>query len=119
MPDFTYDGKAYYNPVEFVMDRVGGLWKMAILWRLRNESRRYSELKRSIEHISDKVLSSQLRELEKDGFIVREVFAEVPVRTEYSLSERGTKVLPLVEQIRNYGIELMKDFDIDAKFYTG
>ena len=79
MPDFTYRGKTFYNPVEFAMSHIGGLWKMPILWRVRKQPRRYSEIKRSIRHISDKVLSSQLRELERDGFLERQVFAEVSV----------------------------------------
>lgn len=46
MPDFIYNNKLYYNPVEFVMDRIGGTWKMPILWRLRNQTLRYSEIKK-------------------------------------------------------------------------
>ena len=114
MPDFVYDGKTYYNPVEFAMDRVGGLWKMPILWRLREESRRYSELKRSIRHISDKVLSSQLKELERDGFIAKKIFAEVPPRTEYSLTRRGVDTVPLIEVFRAYGLRLMGECGIDT-----
>jgi DNA-binding HxlR family transcriptional regulator len=117
MPDFVYDGKTYYNPVEFALGRLGGLWKMPILWRLRGEPRRYSELKRSIKHISDKVLSAQLKELESDGFINREVFAEVPVRTEYSMTERGRRAVPLIEQVRDYGIGLMAEHGIDTAAY--
>ncbi len=117
MPDFNYDGKTYYNPVEFVMSRLGGLWKMPILWRLRNQPRRYSQIKKSIEHISDKVLSSQLKELERDGFIVREVFAEVPPRTEYTMTDRGRRSMPLIEYVRNYGIDLMDELGVDVSFY--
>ena len=71
MPDFMYDGKVYYNPVEFAMDRIGGTWKIPILWRVKDQVYRYSELKRAIPHISDKMLTSQLRELQNDGFIIR------------------------------------------------
>lgn len=118
MPDFVHDGRTYYNPVEFAMRRIGGLWKMPILWRLRDRPRRYSEIKKSLAHISDKVLSSQLKELERDGFIEREVFAEVPARTEYSMTERGRRTLPLIENVRRYGIELMTEHGIDVSLYA-
>jgi DNA-binding HxlR family transcriptional regulator len=106
MPDFIYNGKVYYNPVQLVMEQIGGVWKMPILWRLKDQTMRYSEL-RKIPHISDKMLTSQLRELEADGYVHREVFAVVPPRTEYSLTEKGREVIPLVEQIRAYGTKLM------------
>ncbi len=116
MPDFVHDGKMYYHPVELAMTRVGGLWKMPILWRLRKEPRRYSEIKKSIRHISDKVLSSQLKELERDGYIDKKMFAEVPPRTEYTLTQRGREVVPLIEHFRAYGIQLMRELGIDTSF---
>lgn len=119
MPDFIYDGKSYYNPVEFAMARLGGLWKMPILWRLRSEARRYSEIKKSLRHISDKVLSSQLKELEHDGYIERQVFAEVPVRTEYSMTARGRAAVPLIMQVRDYGLDLMDELGIDTSVERG
>jgi DNA-binding HxlR family transcriptional regulator len=106
MPDFIHNGKVYYNPVQLVMEQIGGAWKMPILWRLRERTMRYSEL-RKIPHISDKMLTTQLRELEQDGYVHREVFPVVPPRTEYSLTEQGREIIPLIEQIRNYGLKLM------------
>ncbi|MCO6480500.1 MAG: helix-turn-helix transcriptional regulator [Phaeodactylibacter sp.] len=117
MPDFIYKGKVYYNPVEFAMGRLGGTWKMPILWRLKDKIYRYGELKRSIAHISDKMLTTQLRELEEDGFIHREVYAVVPPKVEYSITEKGKSAIPIVNQIRNYGIELMEKEGIDVKLY--
>ncbi|MFN4257379.1 MAG: winged helix-turn-helix transcriptional regulator [Saprospiraceae bacterium] len=109
MPDFIYNGKVYYNPVEFAMDRIGGAWKIPILWRLRDRTMRYNELKRDIPHVSDKMLTVQLRELEADGFVERKVFAVVPPRTEYSLTDKGRRAVPVVERIREYGLELMRE----------
>lgn len=113
MPDFIYNGKRYYNPVEFAMDRIGGTWKMPILWRLK-EGRilRYSELKKDIPHITHKMLTTQLRELEEEGFINRKVYAVVPPKVEYSITERGSRALVLIDQIRQYGLELMSEFGI-------
>ncbi|MCB0586452.1 MAG: helix-turn-helix transcriptional regulator [Phaeodactylibacter sp.] len=117
MPDFLFKGKVYYNPVEFAMDRLGGTWKMPILWRLKDKVYRYGELKRSIAHISDKMLTAQLRELEADGFIHREVYPVVPPRVEYSITEKGRSAIPIVEHIRNYGIGLMEQEGIDIEKY--
>ena len=112
-----FDGKVYYNPVEFAMDRIGGTWKIPILWRLKDKIYRYSELKRAIPHISDKMLTSQLRELQADGFIHREVYAVVPPKTEYSITEKGKLAIPLVTAIRNFGIDLMEMEGVDVSHY--
>ncbi|WP_027001759.1 winged helix-turn-helix transcriptional regulator [Hugenholtzia roseola] len=115
MPDFSYNGKIYYNPVEFAMDRIGGTWKMPILWRLQNgKVLRYSELKKSLKHVSDKMLASQLRELEADGFVERTVYPVVPPRTEYKLTPKGEKVIPVIIYIRNYGLELMAELGLGS-----
>ncbi|WP_275982326.1 winged helix-turn-helix transcriptional regulator [Aquiflexum gelatinilyticum] len=112
MPDFIFDKKLYYNPVEFAMDRIGGTWKMPILWRLKEKTMRYGELKKDIPHITHKMLTSQLRELEKEGFIFRKVYAVVPPKVEYSITERGLKAIPVIEVIRNYGLELMEEMTV-------
>lgn len=115
MPDFLYDKKIYYNPVEFALDRIGGAWKMPILWRLRVATLRYSELRRDIPHITDKMLTAQLRELEEEGFITRTVYPVVPPKVEYALTERGQRAIPVLEVIRNYGLELMQEFGVEAE----
>jgi len=98
MPTFLFNNKLYYNPVEFAMDRIGGSWKMPILWRLRKRVMRYGELKSDIPHITHKMLTSKLRELEEDGFVRREVFPVVPPKVEYSITERGMRsnISPLI-----------------------
>lgn len=112
MPDFLFNKKLYYNPVEFAMDRIGGTWKMPILWRLKEKTMRYGELKKDIPHITHKMLTSQLRGLEEEGFILRKVYAVVPPKVEYSITERGIKAIPVIEVIRNYGLELMEEMRI-------
>jgi DNA-binding HxlR family transcriptional regulator len=114
MPEFLFNNKLYYNSVEFALDRIGGTWKMPILWRLKDKVLRYNELKKSIPYITDKMLSSKLRELEAEGFITRKVYAQVPLKVEYTLSKRGEKSILMIDAIRNYGIELMKEFGIEA-----
>ncbi|MFN8277000.1 MAG: helix-turn-helix domain-containing protein [Chitinophagales bacterium] len=109
MPDFIYEHKVYYNPVEFALRFIGGTWKMPILWRLNKGVMRYTEIRKTLPHITDKMLSSQLRELERDGLVHRKAYAVVPPRVEYQLSAKGREVMPLIEQIRNYGLKKMKE----------
>ncbi len=109
MPDFIYEQKVYYNPVEFALNFIGGTWKMPILWRLNQNTMRYSELKKALPHITHKMLSSQLRELEKHELITREVFPVVPPKVEYTITKKGKEVIPVIEVIRNYGLKVMKE----------
>lgn len=115
MPEFLYNKKLYYNPVEFAMDRIGGTWKMPILWRLKDKVLRYGELKKDIPHITHKMLTSQLRELEEEGFIHRKVYPVVPPKVEYSITDRGKRSIEIIEMIRTYGLELMKEFKVEYK----
>jgi DNA-binding HxlR family transcriptional regulator len=115
MPDFIYQNKVYYNPVEFAMDRIGGTWKMPILWRLKDQVMRYTELKNAIPHITHKMLSSQLKELEVEGFISRKAYAVVPPKVEYTITKRGLRSIKTIKTIRDYGLVLMKEFAIQQK----
>jgi DNA-binding HxlR family transcriptional regulator len=114
MPEFIYNGKLYYNPVEFAMDRIGGTWKMPILWRLKDSIRRYGELKKTMPRISHKMLTSQLRELEEEGYITRKAYPVVPPKVEYSITEKGLQAIPVVEVIRNYGLQLMEEAGVET-----
>lgn len=112
MPDFIYRGKVYYNPVQLVMEQIGGTWKAPILWRLRDRVMRYGELRKDIPHISDKMLTTQLRELEEDGYVQRKVYAVVPPKTEYSLTDRGRDIIGLIHAIREYGLKMMAEEEL-------
>lgn len=109
MPDFIYNGKLYYNPVQLVMEQIGGTWKAPILWRLRDRVMRYGELRKDIPHISDKMLTTQLRELEEDGLVQRKVYAVVPPKTEYKLTEKGQDMIVLINSIREYGLKMIAE----------
>ena len=113
MPEFMHEGKLYYTPVEFAMDRIGGTWKMPILYRLKDKVMRFSDLKRSMPKITDKMLTTQLRELEGFGFVDRKVYPVVPPKVEYSITERGLRAVPVIEFIRNYGLDLMREEGIE------
>ncbi len=118
MPDFIFKGKVYYNPVQLVMEQIGGVWKMPILWRLKDRTMRYGALKKDIPHISDKMLTTQLRELEEDGYVYRQVYAVVPPKTEYSLTEKGREVIPLIVQIREYGKQIIEKEAQSVAYHT-
>lgn len=112
MPEFLYNKKLYYNPVEFAMDRIGGTWKMPILWRLKDKTMRYGELKKSMPKVTHKMLTASLRELEEEGFIQRKVYPVIPMKVEYSLTARGKRSIKIIEQIRDYGLKLMDEFGV-------
>jgi DNA-binding HxlR family transcriptional regulator len=90
-------------PVLATLDVVGGKWKPAILWQIRHEMHRFGALRRSVQGITQKMLTQQLRELEADGVIVRKVFAEVPPRVEYTLSDYGRSLQPLLDAMASWG----------------
>jgi DNA-binding HxlR family transcriptional regulator len=88
----------------YTLDLIGGRWKPAILWTLVNNGKlRYSELKKSIPDVSERILVLQLRELEKDGLVKRLVYAEVPPRVEYELTIDGASLQPMLQVISDWG----------------
>jgi len=111
MPSFERDGKTYNNPVQLALDVIGGKWKMPILWRLRNKTLRYGEIRRSLnEHletgkVTDKMLASQLRELERHGLVERKVYPVVPPKVEYTITKRGLRAMDSIEALRKFGNE--------------
>lgn len=108
MPGFTFQDKEYNNPVELALDIIGGKWKMPILWRLNKGIYRYGELKRSLMKPTDKMLTQQLRELENDGLITRKIYAQVPPKVEYTITDLGRTTLPAIEELRAWGNDYFK-----------
>lgn len=90
-------------PVEATIQLIGGKYKAIILWHLMNKTLRYSELHRLVPKATDKMLTQQLRELEKDKLINRTVYPVVPPRTEYSLTEFGKSLTPILDALCNWG----------------
>lgn len=99
-------GKTYHCALDITMDYIGGKWKTIVLWYLRNKTLRFGELKKQIPDITEKMLSLQLKDLEKDGLVQREVYAEVPLRVEYSLTDFGKTLVPALEAIAKWGRNL-------------
>ncbi|MBT3323258.1 MAG: helix-turn-helix transcriptional regulator [Anaerolineae bacterium] len=100
---------AYFCPVTATISVIGGKWKSIILWLLYQDTRRFSELKRMIPKITQKMLTQQLRELERDGIVHREVYPVVPPKVEYSLTERGRSLAPLLQTMANWGETHMRE----------
>lgn len=96
-------------PVSVTQNVLMGKWKISILWIISHKTRRFNELQRLIPRISRGVLTGQLRELEQDKLIHREVYGEVPPRVEYSLTELGKSFIPVMHKIMEWGIEYIKD----------
>ncbi|MEI2987984.1 MAG: helix-turn-helix domain-containing protein [Oscillospiraceae bacterium] len=90
-------------PVETTLMLIGDKWKVLILRDLRNGTKRFGELKKSVTGISQKVLTANLRNMEENGLLTREVFPEVPPRVEYTLTELGHSMEPILDAMDKWG----------------
>ena len=109
-----YDDKTEC-PILHVFRRIGGKWKLPILWHLADQDTvRYNELKRSVRGVTNMMLTKCLRELEDFGLVHRMQYNEIPPRVEYSLTERGKTLLPALEALYAWGREHL-DFAKDAE----
>lgn len=105
MKQYKLNGTFYYCPVDLTLQIVGGRWKGIVIWNLREEKKRFGELKRILVTINDKMLSQVLRELEEQGVVNRKVYEVVPPKVEYSLTEEGRKLLPIMQAMNDYGTQ--------------
>ncbi|WP_022826393.1 winged helix-turn-helix transcriptional regulator [Hymenobacter norwichensis] len=92
-----------YCGMTYALHLLGGRWKLLILYKLEQQKRRFSELKQVLPHITDRMLTLQLRELEHDGLVARTVFAEVPPRVEYELTASGHALSPTWKSLEAWG----------------
>lgn len=98
-------------PVETTLSLIGDKWKVLILRDLITGTKRFGELKKSIGTVSQKVLTAQLRNMEENGLVHREVYAEVPPRVEYSLTELGQSLKPILDAMQNWGEEYKQNHE--------
>ena len=106
-------GREYYCTIELTLNVIGGKWKSIILFHLGNEgTKRFGELKQKMPNITQKMLTQQLRELEHDGLVYRRVYAEVPPKVEYSLTEFGRTIMPVMENLCRWGQSYEEEFRI-------
>ncbi len=92
-------------PVQITLDTIGGKWKPVILYYLQGKTLRFNELNRQIIGITQKMLTQQLREMETDGLIKRKVYAEVPPRVEYSVTDYGKTLQPILKSMNDWGVK--------------
>ena len=95
-------------PVEATIQLIGGKYKAVILWHLMSGTLRYSQLHKRMPKATDKMLTQQLRELERDGLINRVVYPVVPPKTEYSLTDFGRSLTPILDEMCNWGKEYLE-----------
>lgn len=107
--EIRLQGKTFHCALDVTMSFVGGKLKSVLLYYLRKGALRFSELKRLVPDITEKMLSLTLRQLEKDGFVERTVFAEVPPRVEYKLTPEGKTLIPMVEEMAAWGRRKSKE----------
>jgi DNA-binding HxlR family transcriptional regulator len=105
------DNQAKKSPIETGIDIISGKWKALILVHLMKRLYRFTELKRQLPNVSQRMLSNQLRELEADGLVHREVYAQVPPKVEYSLTKLGKSVHSVLQELNQLGenVELCRD----------
>lgn len=89
----------YSCPMEATLDLIGGKYKALILWHLKDQTLRFNEMRRLISKATPKVLTQQLRELERDDLIHREVYPVVPPKVEYSLTDNGKSIIPILNEM--------------------
>ncbi|MFC4376968.1 winged helix-turn-helix transcriptional regulator [Nocardia halotolerans] len=100
--------RPYSCGIDAALDVVGGKWKALILWALSTGTQRFGNLKRLVPGVTEKMLIQQLRELEHDGIISREVYAQVPPKVEYALTERGASLNAALVMLGEWGRDNMQ-----------
>ncbi|MBC9934912.1 winged helix-turn-helix transcriptional regulator [Chitinophaga qingshengii] len=104
------NGKVYPCTVSLTMDLVGGKWKAVILYHLKGEPKRYNELRKEMPSVTEMTLSLQLKQLEKDGLVIRKVYGKKPpIKVVYSLTDFGKTLIPVLEAITAWGNQVVKE----------
>lgn len=104
--------RIYSCPVEATVDVIGGKWKALIYYLLLDRALRFNELQKLLPGITQKMLTQQLREMEEDGIVFRKVYAEVPPRVEYSITDYGETLRPLLFNMLDWGLEHIKKYNL-------
>lgn len=103
----VYRDKEYKCGIDVTLAVVGGKWKASILWHLAQATMRFSDLQRQFPDTTRKMLTQQLRELEADGLVHREVYPQVPPKVEYWLTDKGKSMYPILEMMCTWGREYL------------
>jgi DNA-binding HxlR family transcriptional regulator len=103
IPKGKYARTGYVSPIDAAIEIIGGKYKVAILYYIRESVLRFGELRRLMPLATKRMLTKQLRELERDGMIDRKVFRQVPPRVDYSLTKEGKSIVPILEDLCEWG----------------
>ncbi|CAN5530595.1 winged helix-turn-helix transcriptional regulator [soil metagenome] len=106
--EITVNNNKKNCPVTYTIQLIGGKWKPMIIGILMSGTKRFSELRKEINLITEKMLTQQLRELEKDGIFERKIYAEVPPKVEYKLTSLRFSLKPILDSMLQWGLENMK-----------
>lgn len=100
-----FNGNEYSCSMELTLDVIGGKWKTIIIWKLGEKRMRFNELKRTMPNITQKMLTQQLRALEEDKLINRILYDQVPPKVEYSLTDDGKSLMPILKELSKWAID--------------
>ncbi|BBB90524.1 MAG TPA: helix-turn-helix domain-containing protein [Methylomusa anaerophila] len=104
----------YQCSMELTLALIGGKWKSLILWYLGENTLRFSELRRALPHITQKMLTQQLRELEGSGLVKRFIYTQIPPKVEYSLTDAGKSLLPILATLCQWGLNYISEAESSA-----
>lgn len=106
-----FNGNEYNCSMELTLDIIGGKWKTLIIWKLGKGNMRFNELKRSLPNITQKMLTQQLMVLEENKLISRKIYNQVPPKVEYSLTQIGKSLIPILENLCTWAHEYINEVD--------
>jgi DNA-binding HxlR family transcriptional regulator len=107
-PKGKYARTGYVSPIDAALEVIGGKYKVAILYHIRQSALRFGELHHLMPLATKRILTKQLRELERDGMINRKIFRQVPPRVDYSLTKEGKSIVPILEDLCEWGMRRMR-----------
>ena len=105
--------RTYECYIEFTLEIIVGKWKTLILWYLKDGKKRFGELRRLLPNYTQRMLTRQLRELERDGIVARKIYRQIPPKVEHSLTNLGETLNPILELICNWGINRVNELNTD------
>ncbi len=109
--------KTAHCPVEATLELIGGKYKALILWQLSGGKLRFNQLRSQIKGVTPKMLTQQLRELESSALVHREVFPIIPPKVEYSLTELGKSLMPILVAMRDWGADFLRSKNLEANCF--
>ncbi|WP_298203306.1 helix-turn-helix domain-containing protein [Desulfosporosinus sp.] len=106
-----FKNNEYQCSMELTLALIGGKWKALILWHLGDKTLRYSEMRKTIPNVTPKMLTQQLRELEDSGLVKRLIYTQIPPKVEYSLTQAGQSLLPILDTLCKWGQNYANDYE--------